>query len=122
MPSSNEEVSAVEASDADTSAEAVKPVPGKCKDWKAGYMNGTLMVRGWCTFPSSGWSMELRHAEPQGANPKDLLLERVVALQEGIQADVIRVIEVEYDEKTDAEYDTVTILPDGPTVEVERPG
>lgn len=122
MSSSNEEVSTVEASDADTSAEAVKAVPGKCKEWKAAYMEGTLMVRGWCTFPSSGWSMELRHAEPQGINPKDLLLERVVALQAGIQADVLRVIEVEYDEKTDVEYDTVTILPDGPTVEVQRPG
>lgn len=108
----------MEASHADTSAE----VPGKCKDWKAAYMKGTLMVSGWCTFPSSGWSMELRHAEPQGTNPKDLLLERVVALQAGYQADVIRVIEVEYDEKTDVEYDTVTIVPDGPTVEVERPG
>jgi hypothetical protein len=115
-------VSAVEASDADTSAEGRKPVPGKCKDWKAAYMEGTLMVRGWCTFPSSGWSMELRRAEPQGSNAKDLLLERVVALQEGYQANVLRAIEVEYDEKTDVEYDTVTILPDGPTVEVQRPG
>jgi hypothetical protein len=122
MPSSNEEVSAVEASDADTSAEAVEPLPGKCKDWRSAYIKGTLMVRGWCTFPSSGWSMELRHAEPQGTNPKDLLLERVVALQEGIQADVIRVIEVEYDETTEVEYDTVTILPDGATIGVERPG
>ena len=112
----------MEASQAGTSGEAYTPVPGKCKDWKAAYMKGTLMVRGWCTFPSSGWSMGLRHAEPQGSNPKDLLLERVVALQEGYQANVLRAIEVEYDEKTDVEYDTVTILPDGPTVEVERPG
>ena len=112
----------MEASGADTSAQATKPLPGKCKDWKAAYMKGTLMVRGWCTFPSSGWSMKLRHADPQGANPKDLLLERVVALQEGYQANVLRAIEVEYDEKTDVEYDTVTILPDGPTVQVQRPG
>jgi hypothetical protein len=115
-------VNAVEASQTDTTAEAPQPLPGRCKDWKAAYMKGVLMVRGWCTFPSSGWSMELRHADPQGANPKDLLLERVVALQAGIQADVLRVIEVEYDETTDVEYDTVTILPDGPTIEVERPG
>ena len=112
----------MEASDAATSAEGREPVPGKCKDWKAAYVKGTLMVRGWCTFPSSGWSMELRRAEPQGINPKDLLLQRVVALQEGIQADVLKAIEVEYDEKTDVEYDTVTILPDGTTIEIQRPG
>lgn len=85
-------------------------------------MKGMLMVRGWCTFPNSGWSMELRHAEPQGTTPGDLLLERVVALQEGYHADVLKAIEVEYDEQTDVEYDTVTILPDGPTIEVQRPG
>jgi hypothetical protein len=122
MSSSNEEVNAVEASETGTPAEAPQPLPGKCKDWKAAYMKGTLMVVGWCTFPSSGWSMELRHAEPQGANPKDLLLERVVGLQEGYQANVLKAIEVEYEEKTDIEYDTVTIVPDGPTVEVQRPG
>jgi hypothetical protein len=114
-------VNAVEASQPDTSAEAPEPLPGKCRDWKAGYIKGVLMVRGWCTFPSSGWSIELRHAEPQGSNPKDLLLERTVALQEGYQPPVVRAIEVEYDEQTDVEYDTVTILPDGPTIEVERP-
>jgi hypothetical protein len=115
-------VSAVEASDADTSAKALEPVPGRCKDWKAAYMKGVLMVRGGCTFPSSGWSMELRHAEPQGDDPRDLRLQRVVALQEGIQADVLRLIEVEYDEQTDVEYETVTILPEGTTIEVQRPG
>jgi len=115
-PHSNEEVSAVEASE---ESAAPEPLPGRCKDWKAlQTAEGKLMVRGWCTFPSSGWSMDLKPKEPQGVNPADLLLERSVALAAGYQANVVKAIEVHYEQQTDGQYETVTILPDGPTIAV----
>lgn len=101
----------MEASDA-------QPLPGKCKDWKALQGPGVVVVDGWCTFPTAGWQMELRKAEPQGINPEDLILERVVTVPEGYQPAVIRAIEVHWEEATDFEYKTVTIVPDGPTLEV----
>jgi len=103
-------------------SERSEPMPGRCKDWRALQPPGVgkLMVRGWCTFPSSGWSMELRRKEPQGTNPADLELERVVNLAEGPQASFIKAIEVEYVEETEIAFETVTILPDGPTIEVEK--
>jgi len=109
-------VNAVEAS------ERSEPLPGKCRDWRALQPPGVgkLMVRGWCTFPSSGWRMELRRKEPQGSNPGDLLLERVVDHKEGHPAGIVKAIEVEYEEETETPFDTVTILPDGPTIEVEK--
>ncbi len=64
--------------------------------------------------------MELRRREPQGADRADLLLERVVSLAEGYHAQVVKAIEAQYVEETDSEYDTVTILPDGVTVAVEK--
>jgi hypothetical protein len=111
-----EGVNAVEAS------EENEPLVGRCKDWRALQPQGAgkLMVRGWCTYPSSGWSMELRRREPQGTDPADLLLERVESLAEGYQARVIKAIEAEYVEETETEYDTVTILPDEVTIEVEK--
>jgi hypothetical protein len=109
-------VSAVEAS------EESEPLVGRCKDWRALQPQGAgkLMVRGWCTYPNSGWSLELRRREPQGTNPADLLLERVESRAEGLHARVIKAIEAEYVEETETEYDTVTILPDGVTIEVEK--
>jgi hypothetical protein len=53
-------------------------LPGRCKDWRALLGPGVIVVDGWCTFPTAGWNMELRQAEPQGADPEELILERVV--------------------------------------------
>jgi hypothetical protein len=99
-----------------------EPLPGRCRDWRAQQPPGAgrIIVRGWCTFPTSGWSMQLRRKEPQGINPADLLLERIVSLAEGYQARVIKAIEAEYVEQTETEYDTVSILPDGATIAVEK--
>ena len=102
----------MEASDAEA-------LPGKCRDWKALLGPGVLVVDGWCTFPTAGYTSELRRAEPQGSNPEDLLLERVVTVPEGYQPAVIRAVEMHYEEQTDVEYKTVTILPDGLTLEVQ---
>ena len=77
-----------------------------------------LVVDGWCTYPSAGWMTELRRIEPQGTNPKDLLLERITTVPEGYQPPVTRGIEVHFEEMTDVEYETVTIMPDGLTLDV----
>ncbi len=95
-----------------------EPLPGKCRDWMALQGPGVVVVDVWATFPSGGWNMELRKAEEQGDDPKRLILERVVTFPEGYQPPVIRGIEVHWEEKTDVEYATVTILPDGPTLDV----
>lgn len=101
----------MEASDA-------APVQGKCRDWRALQGPGVLVVEGWCTYPSAGWMTELRKVEPQGSDPKELLLERVTTVPDGYQPPVVRGIEVRYEDVTDVEYETVTIMPDGLTLEV----
>ena len=95
-----------------------EPLPGRCRDWKALLGPGVVVVDVWATFPSAGWSMELRKAEQQGDDPEQLILERVVTFPEGYQPPVIRGIDVHWEEQTGVEYKTVTILPDGPTLDV----
>jgi hypothetical protein len=80
----------------------------------------TLHVHGECKFPTAGYTVELRRQEPQGINPKDLLMTRIVHEPSGPVAQVETTVEVSYQEETDFEYDTVTILPDGPTVPVKE--
>jgi len=87
--------------------------------------HATLRVTGICTVSVADSKVELRRAEPQGINPTDLLLERVIVsrrpavgseapgkLPLGVD------VPVRYEEQTDVEYRTVTILPDGPTLKV----
>jgi hypothetical protein len=93
-------------------------LPGKCRDWKALLGPGVVVVDVWATFPSAGWNMELRRAEQQSDDPEHLILERVVTFPGGYQPPVIRGIDVHWEEKTDVVYKTVTILPDGPELEV----
>lgn len=47
-----------------------------------------------------------------------MLLQRIVTIPEGYQPPVIRGIEVHWEEQTEVEYKTATILPDGPTLDV----
>lgn len=101
-------------------------VPGECRDWTA-FVDlqppgpSMLRVTGTCEFPTAGFSAELRRVEPQGFNPRDLLLEKVVRAPEGPAATVVTTIELRYEEEAGAgELDTVTILPDGPTIPVQE--
>jgi hypothetical protein len=57
-------------------------------------------------------------ARAAGADPRDLLLEKVVREPAGPVAEAVTVVKVNYDEETDVEYDTVTILPEGIVVAV----
>ncbi len=83
--------------------------------------SAVLSVRGECRFPVSGFRVELKRREPQGINPRDLLLDRIGHPPQGLPPpnSPPEVVEVEYREETNAEFDTVTILPDGVTVPVE---
>lgn len=98
---------------------------GKCHDWSAWHDHQppgptTLHVHGECEFPTAGYTVELKRQEPQGINPKDLLLTKVVHEPTGPVAEVITTVEARYREETDFEYDTVTILPDGASIPVEE--
>lgn len=95
-----------------------EPPPGKCRDWRALLGPGIIVVDVWVTFPSAGWSTELRKAEDQGDDPEELILERIVTYPEGYQPPVTRGLEVHWEEQTDVEYKTVRILPDDLILEV----
>ena len=103
-------------------SEQSEPLAGMCKDWRAQRSQGTgkLMVRGWCTYPNSAWSVELHRREEQESGPAELVLERVESRAEHVQSQVVKAIEVEYVDENETEYETVTILPDGVTIEVEK--
>lgn len=98
---------------------------GDCRNWAA-WIDlqppgpATLHVTGECEFPSGGFSVELRRHEPQGFNPRDLLLDKIVTPPSGPVIEVITTVEARYREETAAEFDTVTILPDGPSIEVTQ--
>jgi hypothetical protein len=74
----------------------------------------TLHVRGMCECPTAGYELALRRHEPQGVNPEDLLLDLVEREPSGGAAQVVTSVEVEYEEKSDARFATVSVLPDGP--------
>jgi hypothetical protein len=97
---------------------------GNCRDWSAWHDHEppgppVLHVRGECEFPTAGFSVELRRHEPQGFNPRDLLLDRIVREPTGPVPQVITVVEARFREETDFEFDTVTILPDGVSLPVQ---
>jgi hypothetical protein len=114
-----------------------RPTPGTCSDWHAWYDHGrpgpaTLIVTGRCEVPRTDYNVELRRAEQQGTNPKDLLLERTVVTGSAdgwavgepsgrIEGEEpwVPTREARYKETTGFKYETVTILPDDVTVPVD---
>ena len=96
-----------------------------CADWKAWHDRqpghpATLHVTGECTFNTSGYSVELRPASPQGINPKIYILDRIVHAPTGAVLQVITKVPVHYVEQSKAVYTEATILPDGVTVPVKE--
>lgn len=66
-------------------------------------------------LPSPGYTgVELRMAEPQGINPKDLLLRVHADEPTGYEPQVMTPYGVEYQDEPSTEYETVSIVPDGP--------
>jgi hypothetical protein len=101
------------------------PPKTRCHDWSAVLDaeprgRATLVVTGTCTFPRAGYTVELRRVEPQGFNPADLLLERIVTEPPGPSAEVVTDVPVRYEEEAALRYQTVTILPEGPSIPVRH--
>lgn len=93
-------------------------LPGECKEWKALQGPGIIVVDCFALFRTAGWKMQLVKAEEQSDDPEELILDRVVEFPQGYQPPVIRGIDVHFEEQTDVEYKTVTIQPEGLTLEV----
>jgi hypothetical protein len=72
-----------------------------------------LHVTGVCIMPTPGYTLTLRRAEPQGFNPKILLLTLTAEPPAEIVAQVLTLAEVVYEETTDQHYDQVSILVEG---------
>ena len=97
----------------------------RCRGWTVTRIGtpaerARLVVSAVC-LAGPGERVALRRHEPQGINPRDLLLELVVYV--GPFPDIpaarpARVVHVELD----AGFRTVTVLPDGPTLPVEPAG
>ena len=97
----------------------------ECSDWKAWHDNqppgpAKLYITGKCTFPTSGYSVELKRHEPPGFNPKIYILDKIVHKPSKPGGDVITVVEARYEEKTNVHYEEIHILPDNAHVKVEE--
>lgn len=97
-----------------------------CGDWSA-FLDlqppgpPILRVRGSCTFATAGYTATLNRHEPQGFNPRDLLLDLTVTGPSGPAAQVITEVEVRYQEEViRGGFDSVTILPNGTSVPVQE--
>jgi len=97
-----------------------------CDDWYA-YLNimpgtrPTLRVGATCTARTTGYRFALARQNTQGINPKDLLLHLVIEVPTPgtTVEDVVTEYHVQYVEHTDMRYDSVSIVPGGPTLEVK---
>jgi hypothetical protein len=95
------------------------PATQTATDWSATLDCGELKVTGQITFPTTGYTVQLKKAEPQGINPAILLLDKVVTAPTGIVADHVVNAPVSYEEKTSVRYEEVQILPDGISIKVK---
>lgn len=96
-----------------------------CSDWHAWHdrmpgKNPKLHVVGVCTFPTSGYSVELRPHHPQGINPSIYMLDKVVHKPDGPVLQVVTEVPVHYREQTSAKYTQVQIQPDNEIVDVQE--
>jgi hypothetical protein len=69
-----------------------------------------LCVMGDVTEPTTGWTVSLERAVPQGINPKVLLLKLIEQKPTGAAGDIVTTHRVRYDEDpAKVEYTQVTI-------------
>lgn len=82
---------------------------------------GVLRVEGTCELGSTGYDIDLVRHEPQGDDRSVLLLDLVVTPPppDAIVIPVLTSYPVLYEEETTFMFQTVTILPDGPSIDVE---
>jgi hypothetical protein len=98
----------------------------KCTEWKAWHDRqpghaATLHVIGQCTFPTSGFSVELRPQVPPGINPTIYILDRIVhSPTDPVTNPRITTVPVHYTEQTEKKYKSIQILPDQVEVPVKE--
>lgn len=97
-----------------------------CSDWYASHDHmppgpKTLRVTGKCKFPTAGYRVELTPANPQGINPKIYILDKIVHVPRPPVPQVETMVDVNYEEKTETEYDQIQIKPDDTFIDVEHP-
>ncbi|HEX2202637.1 MAG TPA: hypothetical protein VHG91_05050 [Longimicrobium sp.] len=100
----------------------MNPNAGDCSDWNAWHDQqpggpATLYVTGRCTFPTAGYTVELRPMPGHG-DDRVLNLQRVVTEPTGAVPQVITTVDVRYEEATDTEYRSVVIHPGGIRLEL----
>ncbi|MDQ3973128.1 MAG: hypothetical protein M3276_02105 [Actinomycetota bacterium] len=106
------------------------PPPEPAASWQCGRWYASLdrqppgvpvlRVTGSCRFPTAGYVAGLRRHEPQGTNPRQLLLDLVVHAPDTPSAQVLSEVEVRYEEETEAGFDSVLIFPEAVSVPVEE--
>lgn len=100
--------------------------PSTCTDWKAWYnlqpgtAPPTLHVTATCQFATSGYSVELVPEKKRPENLKVLALHMVVHKPQGMAAQVISDVPLQYTLETKDDYTTVLIRPDKVRVSVEK--
>jgi hypothetical protein len=82
----------------------------------------TLHVTASCEFPTAGYTVELVPVQTKKAetHPQIYVLKRVVPKPEGMAAQVITEVPVDYKVETTTDYKEVRIRPDRARVRVER--
>lgn len=97
-----------------------------CADWNAWIdlmlgVEPALHVTSSCEFPTTGYEVSITRHEPQGENPRDLLLQLRIIEPDGAANEVLTHVQAEYMESVEGEdFDTVSLLPNGPAgIEVQ---
>lgn len=97
---------------------------GETEEWSAiqdfRTTPSTLRVSGMPVMPTPGYTLTLTRAEPQGINPRILILNLERKPPSGIVTQVLTPTPVSYEEQSEQEYDSVTIEPDGINIPVEK--
>ena len=102
--------------------------PSPCKHWKAwhdvqpGTNPPTLHVTASCEFPTAGYTVELVPVQAKNAemHPEIYVLKRVVHKPEGMAAQVITEVPVDYKVETANDFKEVRIRPDRVMVRVKK--
>jgi hypothetical protein len=102
--------------------------PSPCKRWKAwhnlqpGTAPAMLHVTATCHFPTAGYTVELVPAPVKNAesHPQIYVLKKVVHKPEGMAAQVVTDVPLDYKVETSAEYKEVRIQPDRVRVLVKK--
>ena len=96
-----------------------------CRHWKAWQdvqpgMASTLHVTATCKFPTAGYSVELVPVAAAKPGSTAYILKRVVHKPEGMAAQVLSEVPVNYEVETQSEYKEVNIKPDRIRVAVKQ--